>query len=78
MSDRQNLPAPATQTDDYLFDVAISLRQMITHLAQMVGMLEQMVGMLAQMTVEIASTPADEIALREPETKKRRHRQDIG
>jgi hypothetical protein len=75
MSYRRTLPIPATQVDEYLHDVAVSLRQLNDQLAQMSGM-------LAQMTVEIASTPAmDDIALREPapsaSAKKRRHRDEL-
>lgn len=58
------LPAPATQVDEYLFDIATSLRQLN--------------AVLAQLTVEISAAAAptaaspvadDLVELREPEPK---------
>lgn len=70
MADRRALPSPATQVDEYLHDVAVSLRQVSDHLAQVTAM-------LAQMTVELATPADDGVALREPATpKKRRHRDE--
>lgn len=65
MADRRALPPPATQADEYLHDIAASLRQLV--------------DMLAQTVVEVPAADAgDVVALREPEpaNPKRRTRDD--
>ena len=37
MADRRALPQPATQADEYLHDIAASLRQLVDMLAQTVA-----------------------------------------
>jgi len=55
MADRRALPPPATQADEYLHDIAASLRQLV--------------DMLAQTVVEVPAADGDDevVALREPE-----------
>jgi len=66
MAVRRALPQPATQADEYLHDIAASLRQLV--------------DMLAQTVVEArAADDGDVVALREPEPPakpKRRTRDD--
>ena len=56
-----NLPRPATQTDEYLFDIAMSLRQLQDGLARLVATM--------QPPMDSAETDAasDVVQLREPE-----------
>lgn len=63
---RRPLPTPATQVDEYLFDIAVSLRQL--------G------DLLAQTLAEPAVGEGEVVALREPEPvkpKKRAHRDQV-
>lgn len=62
MADRRALPPPATQADEYLHDIAASLRQLV--------------DMLAQTVAEApAADDGDEVvALREPEPAKPKRR----
>ena len=57
MAERRALPPPATQADEYLHDIAASLRQLV--------------DMLAQTVAEAPAADDDEVvALREPEPAK--------
>lgn len=72
------LPAPATQVDEYLYDIAMSLRQFNAVLAQ----LTVEVSAAAPAASGAAGPAADELVdLREPESKaarKPRYRGDTG
>lgn len=60
--ERRALPPPVTQADEYLHDIALSLRYMNV--------------VLAQVAVEISAAPVegDLVALREPEPMKPKRR----
>lgn len=61
MAVRRALPQPATQADEYLHDIAASLRQLVDMLAQTV-------------TEAPAADDGDVVALREPEPPKTKRR----
>lgn len=61
MADRRALPPPATQADEYLHDIAASLRQLVDMLAQTVSEAP-------------AADDGDVVALREPEPAKPKRR----
>ena len=59
------LPAPATQVDEYLFDIAMSLRQIN-------GALAQLVAVDAELPGDATIDDLTPIPLREPGQRKRR------
>lgn len=61
-----NLPRPATQTDEYLYDIAMSLRQLNLSLAQLVTLLPM------PSPGPIGEPDLDLVQLREPEAPKRK------
>lgn len=61
--DERKLPAPATSTDEYLYDIALSLRVIC-------GLL-----LVQQQSAAQQQQPTDgEVVLKEPEPPKRKHR----
>lgn len=65
--DERRLPQPATNADEYLYDIALSLRSIVGVLAAM--------PVLIHRARTAAPPPTDgEVALKEPEPPKRKHR----
>lgn len=73
MDEQRRLPQPATHADEYLYDIAMSLRTITQRLA----VLNVLVHRLPQTPVapEPAETTAgEEVELKEPVPPKRKHR----
>lgn len=65
--EERKLPQPATNADEYLYDIALSLRAVV-------GVLAAMPTLIQQAQSAAPASEGDEVELKEPEKPKRKHR----
>ena len=70
MEEQRRLPQPATNADEYLYDIALSLRSIIGVLVAMPVLIQQ----AQQPDPEPVAAEGEEVELKEPVTPKRKHR----
>jgi hypothetical protein len=73
MDEQRRLPQPATNADEYLYDIAMSLRTITQRLA-VLNVLVHRIPQTPVVPEPVEGTEGEEVELKEPVPPKRKHR----